>query len=106
VANIGIARAVSPEQGLAIMSSIEDSGAAAVITALGLLALPLGLILLAFAVWRAGAVAIWVPLVVLAAFAVVTVAEGMLGGVVGDALMFAGLGSVGLRLLRPATHPA
>jgi len=32
--------------------------------------------------------------------ATVTVAEGLVGGVVGDTLMFVGLGAIGLRLLR------
>jgi len=99
VANIGIARAVPPAQGLTIIKSMENTGAANVIVLLGLLALPLGIIMLTFGVWRARVAPIWAPLLVVAAFAAVVVGEGMIGGIVGDLLMFIGLGAVGLRMI-------
>ncbi len=102
IANVGIARAVPPSQGLIIMKSVEAGGGAAALGVIGLLALPLGLILLSFGVWRARRVPIWSPLLVLVGFVAVTVGEGLIGGVVGDLLMLAGLGWAGLAILRSA----
>jgi hypothetical protein len=66
----------------------------------GLLALPIGFVLLAVAQSRAGLSPIWVPIVIFAGFAAVTVLEGQLGGIVGDVLMLVGFGYAGLRLAR------
>ena len=100
VFNIGLARSVPPDQAVAIADSAGSTGAGAVVVGLGLLALPLGLILTAFGVWRAGVTPLWAPIVVLVAFVVLTVAEGRIGGIAGDALLLLGLAPAARGLLR------
>ena len=65
--------------------------------------LPVGLVLVTAGFWRARRVPVWVPIVVLVAFAVLTVVEGQAGGIIGDLLLLAGLGYAALR---PASDAA
>lgn len=101
VFNIALARSVPPEQAVAIADAAGSTAPAAVMLVLGLLALPVGLVLTAFAVWRAGRTPVWAPIVVLVAFVVLTLAESRIGGIVGDALLLVGLAPAARALLRP-----
>jgi hypothetical protein len=98
--NITAAQSLPAAQASSIMDKVGNLPAAAVLVAVGLLALPIGFILLTLSQWRAGLAPVWVPIAVFLGFAVVTVLEGQLGGITGDLFMLAGFGYAGLRLAR------
>ena len=100
VFNIAAAATLPVEQAKTLVDKAGSLPAAAVLVVLGLLALPIGYILLAAGAWRARFTPSWVPLVVFAAFAILTVLDGRVGGIAGDVVLLVGLGYPGLRLMR------
>lgn len=80
------------------MSNAEDSAAMAplFVTWIGSM---LGMVLLGAALLRAGTLPRWMPALMIAGFVLTFAAEGLLS-VVADALILAGLGSIGLAVLR------
>jgi hypothetical protein len=87
-----------------LVAGAESVGAARVVFLLGL-GLQIGAILAISALRRARMTALWVPIVVTLGFIVVMLVESTAGGVAGDALMLAGLGYVGTRLITGAVNP-
>ena len=101
VANIGVARSLPTAQAVRVITAMENVGAAGVIFLLGL-GLPVGLILVACAVRRARLVPLWMPIIAALGLLVVMFLESTIGGIVGDLLMLASFGYVGVRLLAGA----
>lgn len=90
--DIGAARTVPAADVVRITTAAGSTGGASVLFVLSALALPIGMTLVAAALWRAGIVRPWVPAVVFAAFAVLTLVESTVGGIAGDLLLLVGLG--------------
>jgi hypothetical protein len=104
IANIGLAQSLPADQAAHVVSQIESVGAAGVVFLLGL-GLPIGAILSISALRRARMTALWVPIVVALGFIVVMLVESTAGGMAADALMLAGLGYIGTRLITGAANP-
>ncbi|HEY1485261.1 MAG TPA: hypothetical protein VGF84_04090 [Micromonosporaceae bacterium] len=99
VANIGLARALPATQAAHLVDVMGNVGAAGVIFLLGL-GLPIGMILVTCAARRGRLTPTWVPIVTALGFIAVIVVETTIGGIAGDVLMLAGLGYLGLGLLK------
>jgi hypothetical protein len=100
--NLAAAQALPAATATSVVDRVGDLPAATVLVLLGVLVLPVGFVLLTAGLWRARRVPVWVPVVVLVAFAVLTVLEGQFGGIIGDLLLLAGLGYAALG---PARRP-
>ncbi len=98
IANIGLAQSLPVPQAAHVVDQLQSLTAAGVVFALGL-GLPVGVVVMAIALRRAGRTPLWVPIVTAVGFLVVMAVESTLGGIVGDLLLLASLGYVGLRLL-------
>jgi len=98
--DLGLATTLPAAEAADISASAGTTGAAAVVLVVGLLAMPIGLVTVVAALWRAGVTAIWAPALVLAGFVVLGLVHNQLGGLAGDLLLVAGLARVGLDLSR------
>ena len=98
--DVALARALPPAQAAEVFDAASATGAAPVILVVGLVAMPLGILLLVAGLWRAGSTPWWTPALVLAGFVVASVVDNRLGGVAGNLLLIAGLGMAGRCLAR------
>jgi hypothetical protein len=110
---IELAQSPNRDVAIAVYDGVEAS-AIAVFFVVGFAGTALGLVLFAAACWRAGLVRVWVPVLVVAGFATIVIGSDDTVGLVGNALLLAGLAAVGLKALRtpdrhwpsPAAHNA
>jgi hypothetical protein len=100
--DISIAENAPRPIGLRVYEAPEDYFAAIVLLALALLGTAIGLILVAVALWRGGLAPIWVWPVVIVAFLFIFIEPlgSKASSLIGDLLLLAAFGFVGLKLLR------
>ena len=98
--DVALTRALPPARAAQVFDAASATAAAPVILVVGLVAMPLGILLLVTGLWRAGATPWWTPSLVFAGFVVVSVVDNRLGGMAGNLLLFAGLGMAGRCLAR------
>ncbi len=99
--DLALAEALPRAQSVPISDAALDGWAAMLLSLTGTIPVFVGMIVLAFAVWRAGVVPVWAAVLVTLGWLVpFASAGGLVLGVLGGALMTLGLGWVGLTVAR------